>query len=135
MSSPMNDSGFTAVELLITLLIAAMFLFAGYQLYTQVTRDGNDANLVAKASNVSYEIMRDRAISVSASQPNGCTLSSASTNVQVRDRISYDSSVSCVRPASSSLDVFYVTVRAYKPNPTGGAGYGPLITEVGTYVN
>lgn len=45
-----DQSGFTAVELLVTLIIASMFLFAGYQLYTQVQRDGADANRAASVS-------------------------------------------------------------------------------------
>ncbi|MBC7512471.1 type II secretion system protein [Candidatus Saccharibacteria bacterium] len=45
------QAGFSAIELLITLIVASMFLFSGYQIYRQVVRDGADANRVAILSN------------------------------------------------------------------------------------
>lgn len=58
-STPSNpEAGFTAVELLITLFIAAVFLFAGYQLYSQVLRDGSEADKTTQASLITYNQMR-----------------------------------------------------------------------------
>ena len=74
-----KETGFTAVELLITLFIAAVFLFAGYQLYVQVTRDASDADKTAKVSNLVQERLRKQLTSVSGQYPNGCVAASAST--------------------------------------------------------
>lgn len=49
-----REQGFTAIELLIALFIAAAFIFSGYQLYSVVLKDGNDARLRSRASNVAY---------------------------------------------------------------------------------
>ena len=130
-----SQKGFTAVELLITLIIASMFLFAGYQLYTQVTRDGNDANTLAKVSNVAYEELRKRAASTTSAYPNGCTIVDVSETVYVMDNVTYSVTTQCPQSVASSTDLFLVKVRAYNPNPTGGSGYGPLIMESATYVN
>lgn len=53
-----NQSGFTAVELLITLFVAAAFLMSGYQLYNMIILDGGDALSRANASNVAYNYLQ-----------------------------------------------------------------------------
>jgi prepilin-type N-terminal cleavage/methylation domain-containing protein len=132
---PKNQEGFTAVELLITLIIASMFLFAGYQLYTQVTRDGNDANRLAKVSNTAYEMLRERGATVSAANPNGCGFSTSGSNQTVVNNVTYVITESCPQGAANRVDVFLIKVSAYQPNPTGGSGLGPFIMEFSTYVN
>lgn len=130
-----RQEGFTAVELLITLIVASMFLFAGYQLYTQVTRDGNDANKLAKVSNTAYEMLRESGAAIGSAYPNGCNFPGTSSHNTIVDNISYEISESCPQGAANSVDVFLIKVRAYEPNTTGGSGPGPLIMEVSTYVN
>lgn len=66
------EQGFTAVELLITLFIAAIFLFAGYQLYTQVMKDGSNADKTAELSSAAYERMRKTALATPSAWPGGC---------------------------------------------------------------
>jgi prepilin-type N-terminal cleavage/methylation domain-containing protein len=129
------EGGFTAVELLITLIIASMFLFAGYQLYTQVTRDGNEANRLAKVSNTAYELLRERGATVSAANPNGCGFVGESSNNTVIDNITYTVSHSCPQGSTAQADVFLIKVSAYLPNTSGTSGPGPLIAEHATYVN
>lgn len=75
-----SQQGFSAVELLITLVIASIFLFAGYQLYLQVTRAGGDADKTAKLSNITYERMKKQAALVTAAAPSGCAASSETDN-------------------------------------------------------
>jgi hypothetical protein len=52
------ESGFSAVELLITLFVAAAFLATGYQLYSVIVKDGSEARYEAKASNIGYDNLR-----------------------------------------------------------------------------
>ncbi len=52
------QSGFTTVELLVTLFIAAIFLVAGYQLYTIVVKDSGETRAKANASNVAYDYLQ-----------------------------------------------------------------------------
>jgi Tfp pilus assembly protein PilE len=53
-----SQGGFSAVELLITLFVAAAFVATGYQLYSVIISDGAAARLRAKADNIAYEALR-----------------------------------------------------------------------------
>lgn len=57
MISSQLERGFSAVELLITLFIASIFLLAGYQLYSFVFANGAEATMRAKASQVAYNYL------------------------------------------------------------------------------
>ena len=52
MNHQSNQSGFTAVELLITLFIAVAFIATGYQLYTAILKDSAETRNQANASNI-----------------------------------------------------------------------------------
>jgi len=52
------QAGFTAIELLITLFVAGIFLLAGYQLFNTVMTDGGEARAESRASNIAYEYLR-----------------------------------------------------------------------------
>lgn len=52
------QSGFSAVELLISMFIAVAFIGAGYQLYAVIVKDGSEARLQARASALAYENLR-----------------------------------------------------------------------------
>lgn len=58
MTKQTSQSGFTAVELLITLFVAAAFLIAGYQLFSVVIKDGGQARAESTAGNVAYDYLR-----------------------------------------------------------------------------
>jgi Tfp pilus assembly protein PilV len=64
------ESGFSAVELLITLFIAVAFLTTGYQLYTIVIKSSGDARMRSVASNIAYDNMRR----YSTQATNPCTV-------------------------------------------------------------
>ncbi|MBP9667533.1 prepilin-type N-terminal cleavage/methylation domain-containing protein [Candidatus Saccharibacteria bacterium] len=70
------DSGFSAVEVLITLSIGSVFLFSGYQLSTQVTADGTDSAITGKVSNVVYDYLRKARFD---SVDGGCIVASPPT--------------------------------------------------------
>jgi hypothetical protein len=53
-----TQSGFSAVELLISLFIAAAFIATGYQLYSVVIQNGSDARQEAQANNIAYQNLR-----------------------------------------------------------------------------
>lgn len=56
--------GFTAVELLITMIIGTMLLLTAYQLYTFVLNDSADTRMRATASNLAYRFMREASSAV-----------------------------------------------------------------------
>jgi hypothetical protein len=74
-----KESGFSAVELLITLFIAVAFIAAGYQLYSAVIGDGGLARSRAIASNIAYENLREVAGNTNPSpcQPPPATIISS----------------------------------------------------------
>lgn len=76
-----TNAGFTAVELLITLFIAGMFIVAGYQLFNIVIRDGAEARAESRASNIAYNYMRKH----STAATNPCTAQTPASNVTVAE--------------------------------------------------
>lgn len=56
--------GFTAVELLITMIIGSLLLVTAYQLYTFVLNDNADTRMRATASNLAYRFMREKSSAV-----------------------------------------------------------------------
>lgn len=69
MSAPSQQQGFSTVELLISLFIAAAFIATGFQLFFVVIEDGNETRLRSRAGNVAYETLRR----YSASAPIPCS--------------------------------------------------------------
>lgn len=53
-----EQAGFTIVELLVTLLVGAVLLMSGYQLYGVVTDRAGEARRMSEASNIGYEVLR-----------------------------------------------------------------------------
>ncbi len=69
------ESGFSAIELLITIFVAVAFLASGYQLYSAVVRNGADTRNQTTASNIAYDYLRR----VSPQATNPCTVIPNST--------------------------------------------------------
>jgi len=74
MKRSVGQQGFSAVELLITLFVAAAFLATGYQLYYMAIEGGGEARMRAIASNVAYDKLRFYAAKVT----DPCTTVAAS---------------------------------------------------------
>lgn len=53
-----TTQGFSAVELLITLFVAALFLAAGYTLYDAIVGRSAEARQQAQADNIAYDYLR-----------------------------------------------------------------------------
>lgn len=113
------SSGFSAVELLITLFIAAIIVFAGYQLYATIIKDANDARNRSVASNIAYDNLR--LISSQVTQP--CTAKTHSAlapapSIPTNSGLlspSITGSIDC--PFSSSLNLSRVSVTVTYGNP------------------
>lgn len=58
------QKGLSAVELVVALVVASMFLIAGYQIYTYIFRDGTQTAQAAEANNLAYAYMRKKAASL-----------------------------------------------------------------------
>lgn len=110
------NNGFTAVELLITLFVASIFLFTGYQLYAQVIRDGQEAANLSEMSNVTYERLLSEAASASQLVSGACTTEPAPTtsqsNVPGIGTVTYTTTITCPRGTAAAADLFLIKVRA-----------------------
>ncbi len=53
-----KQPGFTTVELLVTLFVAAAFLMSGYQLYAMIIKNNGEASARAKAVSLAYKYLQ-----------------------------------------------------------------------------
>ena len=120
-----NKSGFSAVELLVTLFIAALFLVAGYQLYSIIVKDGGKTRSQAKANNVTYDYLKRYESFVS----NPCVASTPVNNVDIEvgtlEDVTMTVSITCPYSARTSISKVSATI-TYND--------GQILTE-STYVN
>lgn len=125
-----RQSGFTAVELLVTLFVAAGFLIAAYQLFNLVIKDGGATRSESRASNVAYDYLRKYAAS-STTIP--CTpsspLNSAPVTVAGLTDVTMSVTVSCLPDAISSLSKVEVAI-TYN-NPAQTVKYATLTSSTG----
>lgn len=116
---PKRQSGFTAVELLITLFVAATFLIAAYELFNLVIKDGGATRSESRATNIAYDYLRRYAASAptipcTASHP----LSNSPLSVDGLVNVTIDVTVSCLPNASTSLSKVEVAVTYNVPAET-----------------
>lgn len=113
-----NQAGFTAVELLVTLFVAAAFLIAGYQLFSVVIRDGGQTRAESRAGNIAYDYLRRYAPQAT----NPCTASTPLNNsaVTVDGLIATTVTVtiSCPNPSTPALSKVEATIAYNSPQQT-----------------
>jgi prepilin-type N-terminal cleavage/methylation domain-containing protein len=111
-----NQSGFSAIELLITLFVAVAFIAAGYELYIATIKSGGDARQRTTANNIAYDNLRRYAPQATAqcsnvtpsptpTIPAGSGLPSASITV----------TISCPYGVSTALSKIQVSVKYGTP--------------------
>ena len=126
MMTPKKQSGFTAVELLITLFVAAAFLVTGYQLYTVIIKDSGNTRAQARAANVAYDYIRR--YSPSASNP--CSVSTPVNNTPITvgglQNVTVLVNFTCPYPSTSTITAIDVVVSYNTPQQS---------VEYKTYVN
>lgn len=107
--------GFSAVELLITLFIASIFLITGFQLYALVISDGGETLALNRAGNKANEYLQQ--YKASATKP--CTTQNPITNQSVTvtglSNVTYSVAISCPYAATTSLSKVLVTLKYGTP--------------------
>jgi type II secretory pathway pseudopilin PulG len=78
MNRHIRNQGFSTVELLISLFIAAAFITTGFQLFSVVTKDSNKAQLRARAASIVNTTIQERA---SNAAPTCTPKSDSPTNI------------------------------------------------------
>lgn len=126
MSKIAAQNGFTVVELLITLFIAAAFLVSGYQLFNLIIKDGGQTRAESRASNVAYDYLRK----YSSSAVFPCVVSTPVNNaaITVTGIANVRVTVALTCPYASNTSVTKVSVTLTYNNPLQTVKYA-------TYVN
>ncbi len=95
------DSGFTIIELLVTLFVAAIFLIAGYQIYTTVIRTDGQTKAQVIAQNTAQDYLERYRTSV----PSPCVASTPLTNspITVAGLVNVTISVTVSCPKSGAI--------------------------------
>lgn len=125
-----QQAGFTAVELLITLFVAAAFLVASYQLFNLVIKDGGSTRSESRAANVAYDYMRQYAASsttipCTASYP----LSAAPLSIDGLTNASISVAITCLPNAIASLSKVEVALTYNVPAQT--VKYATYVSSAG----
>ncbi len=122
-----RDYGFTAVELLITLFVAAAFLIAGYQLYFVVLKDNGGTQAQAKAANVAYNYLRQYGATLSAPCSPATPVIASPLSVSGLTNVTVTVSITCPYSSSSgandTTNVSRVDVVVNYNNPTQTVEY------------
>lgn len=107
--------GFSAVELLITLFIAAAFLISGYQLYAVVIKDGGEARMQSSATNVTTDYLQR----YKSSATNPCTtqtpLTDSAITVTGLSNVTVSVAISCPYSSTTSISKILVTIKYGNP--------------------
>ena len=125
MKNHIKQSGFSAVELLVTLFIAALFLVSGYQLYSLVIEDGGKTRSQAKANNLLYDYLKRYESFVSNPCAASTPINNEAVSVENLENVTITVAITCPYTATTSISKVSVTV-TYND--------GEIITE-SSYVN
>jgi len=105
-----DEAGFSAVELLITLLIGFLFISMGYQLYTVSIQNSGEARELAAASNLAYEKLRT--IQSTGTGVPTCPVSPSTTSQNVDNNTAVrTTTISCPSTTLTSLRLVTVKVK------------------------
>lgn len=113
-----NQGGFTAVELLVTLFVAAAFLMAAYQLFTFVVRDGGETRAEAKATSVAYDYLRRYTPSVSNPCGGSTPLNNTPVTVDTLTQVTVSVTITCANASTNTVSKVQATVRYNNPQKT-----------------
>jgi Tfp pilus assembly protein PilV len=113
-----KQTGFSAVELLITLFVAAAFLVAGYSLYNVVIKDGGQTRGQSRASNVAYDYMRRYSASAAFPCAASTPLSNAPVSVSGISAVTVTVVITCPFDSLTALSKVTTTVSYNNPQQT-----------------
>jgi len=110
-----KQSGFTTVELLITLFVAAAFLISGYQLYNLIIKDSGEARAQAQASNVAYDYLQKYKSSVTNPCSTNAALYNGSATVGNLTNVTVTVSTTCPYTSLNTVTKIVSTIKFNDP--------------------
>ncbi|HRN97669.1 MAG TPA: prepilin-type N-terminal cleavage/methylation domain-containing protein [Candidatus Saccharibacteria bacterium] len=111
MLNPVKQQGFTVVELLITLFIAAAFLVSGYQLFSVIVKDGGEARMQSSASDVAYDYLQRYKSSATSPCTSSTPLNNSPISVDGLSNVLVTVKIRCPYSATTSVSKINVTVK------------------------
>ena len=103
MRNRQKQSGFSAVELLITLFIASVFLLTGFQLYAAILKNGGDARQQSSASNVAADYLQQYTATATSPCTPGTPLLNSPASGQGLTNATVTVTISCPNITVSSF--------------------------------
>lgn len=107
-----SRQGFTAVELLIAMVVGVLLLGSAYQLHVNVLRQASQAQRGSEASNVAYDLLRQYQAK-SASVTNPCTVHNYAPAIPSYANLSKATAlvkVTCPYTGNTSLSLVTATI-------------------------
>ncbi len=114
----MKQAGFSAVELLITLFVAFLFVMMGYQLYSVSLAGGSDANDQSKASDNAYYTLHKKI----ANGTYPCPTAPATYTETVENTTNGTTTTRISCPNSALTNLRQITVTTTYKNATASHG-------------
>jgi Tfp pilus assembly protein PilV len=118
MKKHIEQSGFSTVELLITLFIAAAFLISGFQLYAVIIKNGSEVRAKIKASNVVYDYLERYKSSATTPCTALTPLVNTPITVDTLSNVTVSVTISCPYSSTTSVSKVLVTVNYNQPQQT-----------------
>lgn len=119
MTSASNcQSGFTAVELLVTLFVAAAFIVSGYQLFNIVINDGSDTRAESRAANTAYDYLRRYADTATDPCVAASPVVNQSISVNQLQNVRISVNITCPQPSAPSLSKIEAVISYGSPTVT-----------------
>jgi Tfp pilus assembly protein PilV len=113
-----QESGFSAIELLITLFVLAAFLIAGVQLYNVVINGGGASRSESRAANLAYNYLRQSSNAASSPCTESTLVDGESVNVQGLIDVSVTVAVTCPHGITSEISKVEASVSYNNPSET-----------------
>jgi len=135
-------SGFSAIELLITLFVASVFLISGYQLYVSAIRAGGEARAQTSANNVASDYLQRYKASATNPCTNQTVLNSIPITVSGLSNVTVSVLIECKLVPHSSLasggTVTYTDSSGLNPKTSPAYTNGYVVhtfTNSGTFIS
>lgn len=118
MKKRIKQSGFSTVELLVTLFIAAAFLISGFQLYAVIIKNGSEVRAKTKASNVVYDYLERYKSSATEPCAASTPLVNSPITVDTLSDVTISVTISCPYSSTTSVSKVLVTINYNQPQKT-----------------
>lgn len=112
------ESGFTAVELLVAMLVGVLLLGSAHQLYAVILQDSGEVQQRAIANTFAYAKLRQAQKNPSIVKPYCApyaTTGNVPTTVGISPRATYSIDVTCPYATNTALSLIAVTVNYFTP--------------------